>query len=589
MVWQLTSYSVILAVSAAICVGLAFISWRWRDTRGAFVLALLVLAIAQWDLAVAFEAAAVRESQKILWSKLSYVGIAASPVLLLVFILRYTRQEEVVSPRLFASLCVIPLITAVLALTNDGHHLIWTRVGLHPDPGRNVLVYDYGLWFWLWMTYAYSLLAAATFVLIRMALQYRHLYRLQATMLLLTILFPWLGNILYMADVGLFSGQDLTPLSFALTAALLVLNIYCFHLLDLVPIAREAVIEGMHEGVLVLNRENRIVDANPAALDLLDLEGLPMGQRLEAALSAWPELIDVHREETKRRCEVCREESPPRYLDVRLWPLWDRHERLRGHLMVVRDITTRKSLEEQLRQAQKMEAVGRLAGGIAHEFNNLLTVINGYTEMALRELEEGDSVHEDLEQVLEAGRRAAELTGRLLAFSRRRLMEVEIVDPRDVLLDMGQILESIVDEDVRLEIETAETLGKVRVDRGRLQETLLNLVNNAQDAIRERGDGEGVITMEARNVDVATPIRGYLPVERGKYVLMEVRDTGEGMGAEVQERIFEPFFTTKEVGEGTGLGLAIVYGTVEDFGGGIQVDSVPEQGTSVRVYIPCVE
>ncbi|MFP3897542.1 MAG: histidine kinase N-terminal 7TM domain-containing protein [Anaerolineales bacterium] len=588
MFWELTSYSIILAVSAAICVGLAFLSWRWRETPGAFALSFLMLAIAQWGLLVAFENAAVRESQKILWSKLSYIGIAASPVLLLVFVLRYTRQDEVVSPRFFASLWVIPVLTLALVLTNDWHHLIWTRVGVHLDPARNVLLYEYGLWFWFWTAYAYCLLVAATFFLVRMILRYRHIYRLQAALLLLAILFSWLGNVLYMADVGLLAGRDLTPLSFALAATLLFLNIHRFRLLDLVPIAREAVIENMEEGVLVVDRENRIVDANPAALELLGLDPSSIGKKVEEALSAWPELVDVYRDETELRCEVCHEGASCHYLNACLSRLHDGRGRFRGRLVVVNDITAQKLLEEQLRQAQKMEAVGRLAGGIAHEFNNLLTVINGYAEMSLTSLDKGDPIREDLEQVLEAGRRAARLTGRLLTFSRRRSMEVEVVDPRDVLTDIHHMLEPVVDKDVRLETEIAEALGKIKVDRGRLQEALLNLVTNAQDAIGEKNDGEGVVTIGARNVDFATPVKGYLPVERGEYVLMEVRDTGVGMGADIQERIFEPFFTTKEVGDGTGLGMAIVYGTVEAFGGGIEVDSAPGRGTSVRIYIPRV-
>ncbi|MGM0401157.1 MAG: histidine kinase N-terminal 7TM domain-containing protein [Chloroflexota bacterium] len=589
MSWQLTSYSIILVVSAAICVGLAFVSWRWRGTRGALALVLLMLAIAQWDLVVALEAAAVRESQKILWSKISYIGVTASPLLLLVFVLRYTRQDEVLPTRFFVSLWIVPAVTVALALTNEGHGLVWTRVGLHPDPARNVLLYEYGLWFWFWMAYAYCLLAVATFFLVRMALQYRHTYRLQATLLLLALFFPWLSNILYITDVGIFSGQDLTPLSFALAAALLVLDIHRFRLLDLVPIAREAVIESMEEGVLVLDREDCIVDANPAALDLLALDASSIGRRVGEALAAWPELVEICRHGRQKRCEVYREGPSPQYLDVRLSQMHDRQERLRGRLVVVNDMTVQKSLEEQLRQAQKMEAVGRLAGGIAHEFNNLLTVINGYTEMSLTGLDGDDPIHKDLEQVLEAGRRAARLTGRLLTFSRRRSMEEKIVDPRDVLKDMSHMLKPVVDKDVRLKIEAADALGKIRVDRGRLEEALLNLVTNAQDAIGEKRDGGGMITIEARNVDLAAAVKSYLPVERGEYVLVGVHDTGAGMDADVQERIFEPFFTTKEVGEGTGLGMAIVYGTVEAFGGGIEVDSTPGQGTSVRIYIPRVK
>lgn len=588
MAWQLTSYAITLAISAVVSIVLSGVSWQWRETRGAVVFAFLMLAIAEWDLTAAFEAAAIQETHKILWSKLSYLGIVATPVLLFVFVLRYTHQEGVVPPRFFVLLWVVPIVTVVLALTNDWHHLIWAHVGLDPDSGKNVLVYDYGAWFWVWLAYAYCLLAVSTFVLIRMSLRYRRTYRLQAVLLLLAVLLPWLGNGLYVAHVGLFSGRDLTPLGFAAGAVLLALNIYYFRLFDLVPIAREAVIESMNEGVLVLDREDRIVDTNPAAFGLLTLDASSVGQRVEEAFAAWPELIKVCCDGGEARCEVRQDGVSPRYLDVYVSPLYDRNERFSGRLMVMSDITTRKKMEQRLRQVKKMEAVGRLAGGIAHEFNNLLTVINGYTEMSLGVFDEDDPVRANLEQVLGAGRRAAELTDRLLTFSRRRAMKVETVNPHDVLGDVEKMLQQVVADDVQLKFEAAKNLGMVRVDRGRLEEVLVNLVINAQDAIEEKG-GDGVITIEARDVEVTIPIAGHLPVGPGVYARIEVRDTGAGMSADVRERIFEPFFTTKEVGEGTGLGLAIVYGAVEEFGGGIEVQSEPSEGTSVRIYIPRVE
>jgi PAS domain S-box-containing protein len=582
-----TPYAIILAFSAATCAFLAYISWRWRGTRGALVLAFLLLAIAEWELTTAFETAAVHRAQKMLWSSLSYLGVVACPPLLLIFVLRYSDRDKGLTPRLIGLMCFVPLVTVALSLTNEWHHLIWARVTEHPT--KNLLLYDYGLWFWVWSGYAYCLLAVSTFLLLRMAIRHRHTYRLQAILLLAALVSAWIGNGLYLAKTGILGGRDLTPLGFAFAAALLVLNIYRFRLLDLVPMAREAVIENMDEGVLVLDEEDRVVDANAAALEILDLEASLIGQRIEEVLSTWPELLDVYCDGAEARCEVQHGGSYTRYLDVRLSQLYDRRGRFGGRLMVMSDITARKELEQQLRQAQKMEAIGRLAGGVAHEFNNLLTVINGYSEMSLAQLEEDDPVRADLEQVLESGRRAARLTNRLLTFSRRRAMKVEVVDPGEVLEEMVGMLQQVVSADIQLETEIADDVAKVRVDQGRLEETLLNLVANAQDAIRATEDGKGTISIQARNVDVEHSVTGHLSVEQGSYVQIEVCDTGAGMGADVQERMFEPFFTTKEVGEGTGLGLAIVYGTVEEFGGGIEVTSAPGEGTSIRIYLPRIE
>jgi len=257
------------------------------------------------------------------------------------------------------------------------------------------------------------------------------------------------------------------------------------------------------------------------------------------------------------------------------------------------DITARKAaeaeraqLEVQLRQAQKMEAVGQLAGGVAHDFNNLLQVINGYAEMALTDLDPEHLAHGSVSEITRAGQRAASLVSQLLAFSRRQIMEPAHVDLNEVVAGLLKMLDRIIGEHIDLSFLPSRDLGTILADRGMLEQVLMNLCLNARDAM----PGGGTLTIETENVRID---RDYAEThawaQAGRYVLMTVTDTGTGMDAATLERIFEPFYSTKEPGRGTGLGLATVYGIMDQHGGVIRAYSEPGRGTTFKVYFPVVE
>jgi PAS domain S-box-containing protein len=253
---------------------------------------------------------------------------------------------------------------------------------------------------------------------------------------------------------------------------------------------------------------------------------------------------------------------------------------------IARDVTQRKELEDQLRQAQKMEAVGRLAGGIAHDFNNLLAVLMGYSELMLDRLEPGDQLHKSAAEIGKAAERAATLTRQLLAFSRKQMLAPTVLDLNGVLSEMQDLLRRLIREDVQLRFAPGAGLGRVRADRGQLEQVILNLALNARDALPHGGK----LTVETQNVELdAQYARRRAVVQPGSYVLLAVSDNGLGMDAQTQAHVFEPFFTTKEKGKGTGLGLATVYGIVKQSGGYIWVYSEPGHGTAFKVYLPRVQ
>jgi PAS domain S-box-containing protein len=253
---------------------------------------------------------------------------------------------------------------------------------------------------------------------------------------------------------------------------------------------------------------------------------------------------------------------------------------------VVSDITERKQLEEQLYQSQKMEAIGLLAGGVAHNFNNLMTVITGYSELLDSRLNQGDSLRQDVEQIRKAGEQAAALTGQLLAFSRKQVLQPRVLDLNTVVGNMDQMLRPIIGEDIDLVIALDQKLGPVKADPGQMEQVIMNLVINARDAM-PRG---GKLTIETANAELdESYTRLHVDVKPGIYVMLAVSDTGDGMAEETRAHIFEPFYTTKEQGQGTGLGLATVHGIVNQSDGHIWVYSEPSHGTTFKIFLPEIE
>jgi len=267
-------------------------------------------------------------------------------------------------------------------------------------------------------------------------------------------------------------------------------------------------------------------------------------------------------------------------------PLYDAAQRIRGGIAVFADITERRKLEEQVRQSQKLEAVGRLAGGVAHDFNNLLTVIGGCIELTLLRLPPDNTVRKNIEEAGKATRRAAVLTNQLLAFSRKQVLEPKILDLNEIVRGMEKMLARLIGEDVILALSCGERLGRVKADRGQIEQVIMNLAVNARDAM-PRG---GRLTIETRDAELdAEYAARHAGVRAGPYVMLAVSDTGVGMSPEIQGRIFEPFFTTKEPGKGTGLGLSTVYGIVKQSAGYIYVYSEPGRGTTFKVYLQPTE
>lgn len=338
------------------------------------------------------------------------------------------------------------------------------------------------------------------------------------------------------------------------------------------------------------NREGRYVFYNEAAQGLFHLD--PADFLGKTDHEVWPaDYADrfVANDEAVIRSKALVEavEAVPHRQGVHHWliykfPIVDENDEVQFIGGMGIDITERRQLEDQLRQSQKMEAVGRLAGGVAHDFNNLLTVISGYGDMIMRGLTPEDPLLGCIEEVLKAASRATSLTNQLLAFSRRQVIQPKILDLNILVANMDRMLRRVIGEHIELETVLMPGLGSVKADAGQLEQVIMNLAVNARDAMPEGGK----LYIRTGNVDVPHSSRLHADVRPGSYVRLTVADTGQGMDAEIMIHLFEPFYTSKATGKGTGLGLSTVYGIVKQSGGEIVVESEPGSGATFHIYLP---
>ena len=353
-----------------------------------------------------------------------------------------------------------------------------------------------------------------------------------------------------------------------------------------------AMFESAPAGTMLIGLDGTIVAVNRALEEMLGYTREQLTELtpalyvhpddLEEGQILFQELVSGRRDLYRRDARYIGADGETVFVAVAVALVRDADARPSFAITMVEDVTERTELEERLRQSQKLEAIGRLAGGVAHDFNNMLTAIGGYTALALERLDERSPVREDLDEVRKATERATVLTRQLLAFSRKQVLQPELLNLNGIVVELESMLRPLLGEDVVVTTEFEPALGPIEADPGQLQQVVLNLVVNARDAM----PGGGQISIETANAEIGDDDPA---IEPGRYVSLTVRDTGQGIDEETLGRIFEPFFTTKESGKGTGLGLATVYGIVKQSGGYVVVDSELGHGTSFAIFLPRVD
>ncbi len=590
MDWQFTPYLLPLLAAAAISIGLVVYGWGRRTTTGATPFLLLMLAIAEWSVGYVLELGAPAIAEKIFWAKAEYLGIVTLPVAWLVFALQYsdlTRWQRI-RRRAIPLLSLIPAITVLLVWTNEAHGLIWKRITLDTSGPFVALSLTYGMWFWVNLAAAYLMLLGGTVILLRMVFRSPHLYRQQGIAIIVAVVIPWLSNALYILRLEPVPNLDLTPFAFTLSGVALAWAIFRLHLFRIVPIALRAVFNSMSDGVIVLDQENRVVEINPAAQEIIGVQSDVIGQTAASVLIRWPHLVERYREVMQTRTElVLQQNGESRHYSLRISPLRNERGRISGRLLVFRDITERKRAEQELIHAKEAaEAANRakstFLANMSHELRTPLTVIIGYSEMLQEDARElgYTSFIPSLETIQTSGNHLLNIINDILDLSKIEAGQVEMdiatFDVAQLAHDTLTIARTLIDRNHNtLTVHLSDNLGKMHSDMTKVRQILLNLFSNAAKFTEH-----GTITFRVERV----------ALNDEDWLRFTVADTGIGMTPEQMERLFRPFTqadssTTRKYG-GTGLGLAISRRFCRLLGGDITAHSKAGQGTTFIVTLP---
>jgi signal transduction histidine kinase/CheY-like chemotaxis protein len=601
------AYAMPIALSVLACAVVLVLVWRRRHgSAAARHYSWVMVGEVLWGAGYFGELLSPSLGGKVFWDSFQVLPSYIVGLEALRFGLEYSGKQTLRGLPRLAALWAIPAVHVAFVYTSPLHHVLYADAHIEPAEPFGSLVYGLTPLDWFGYMYALGIMLLTLGILVTYALHQRGPYRSQFLPVLFGMSLPLLSTLLFFAGITVLGQRDSMPYAFALSALIVSRPLLRARLFDLLPIAHEAVIAAAPEAVLVIDEGGRIVEVNAAMAAFIAQEGELLGQPLNravpwaaAAAHAGPwEPVDIElsreliieargtdvKDSTGRKLGrvltfhdvtlTRRAENNLKYQKDELERrVRERTQELeRAHLDLKREADERKSTERQLAQAQKMESLGRLAGGVAHDFNNLLTAILGNIELARLDLPEASPVRQNLDEVQHASESAQALVRQLLVFGRKQGTEAMVVDLRLALTDATRLLRRLLGEDVKIVLELPDSVVHVKLDPMQLEQVVVNLAVNARDAMPRGG------TLSIRVERPAPAV-----------VRLVVSDTGVGMTEEVRARVFEPFFTTKPVGKGTGLGLALVFAVVRQNGGTVNVDSELGRGTTFTIDFPEVE
>lgn len=587
---QLKLYVILLAVAAAESFTLSALVWRGRrQGRAVLPFSLMMLALGIWAAGYAVELTLNDVSSGMLAAQIEYIGIATVPIFFLILVLIQTGREQWLTRRNTPLLFAIPITTLLLIWTNESHHLIYQSLTFSIDNGIAYFTPVYGLWFWIHFVYSYLALLVGVIFLVVALIRSPNLYRGQAATLMLGALAPVIGNILYFAHVGPFMHLDPTPFAFLITGLAFSWSILSFHLLDLLPVARDKAVQNMVDAVIVLDTDNRVVDLNPVAERILNTSlSKAIGVRLIEVVPAQRDLLVkfANIEETHTEITVKTRDGADRVFELNITPLKDRGGSISGRLVMLHDITAQKGAEKALERAHEhaleaLQVKSRILAIVSHDFRTPLSSIAGY--VYLLQNGQNGALSEDqkgyLNRIKENVKELSDLVTHLLDQAQLDDSQITLNLGRFTPTDLTERLESLIGLTIRekglgfrFEIDPKLADKKVFGDLPRLQQVLSNILTNA---LKFTETGEIVV-------------RVYLANDSQWGV--EVRDTGPGMPSEIIAHIFDPFWQgdgsiTREY-RGVGLGLSIAKQLTHMMSGNIDVESTVGKGSIFRVLLP---
>ncbi|MFT5366292.1 MAG: signal transduction histidine kinase/CheY-like chemotaxis protein [Candidatus Latescibacterota bacterium] len=574
---QYTSYTLPLICAAQLALGLGIYAWRHRDTNGAGPFAGLMVGAALWSLLYAIELSFVDLPMKIICTNLMYFGVLAVPAFWLIFCKHYSGQQSFP----WKWLLIEPITTIIMAWTNPYHGLLHSRRYIESLGSFDVFMVEHGSFFWVHTAYSYMLLVWGSILLVRRLIHVPQLYRSQTIAILIGLLTPWAGNVMYLFGLNPFPHLDVTPFAFIIMGLVIFWGAFRFQLLTVVPIARDAVIDGMEDGIVVFDSENRIIDYNPGTLRLMNRpqENL-IGRYATDVFSNFPDLVARFTNVENAHEEIVIANDPmPLVYELRISSLHDRLGRVRCRVLLIHDITWLKEVERDLRASKELaeaanKAKSEFLANMSHEIRTPMNGILGMSELLL-DTQLDDKQKNYLQTVRKSANLLLTVINDVLDFSRIEAGKLEL-DPTPFALEemLGVALNplSIQAKQKNLEFRQSITPKVPRVlmgDPNRLNQVIINLVGNAIK-FTESGSVSVLVDLESQTKETTT-------------LHISVTDTGIGISKEKQGLVFEAFSQadssmTRQYG-GTGLGLAISSRLVELMGGRIWIESELNQGS----------
>ncbi len=579
-----------LFASTGLSIWAAAISRTRRGVPGGSAFGWMMMATALWSFTGALHAIVGDSDTRGVIAKLQYLGMAPIGVLWLLFTSYYSRAEWLSSRFLRTVIWIVPVITVVLAAT-DQPHARWPAIPEAATPFAARLLDTAAPWYWFHAAYSYVLTAIGTWILMRGLRQHPPPYRQQTMLMIAGAAAPWICSILYLSRALSANGLDLTPVGFMVSGACFAGALYRNRLFGLVPVAYDMVFNSMDDGVLVLDAQRRIVEINAAAERYTGCTSSSLGRPVDEVVSWWTQAVADDRPLGEGQPALVKVEPGPRYFEVKVTAVRDAKRRFVGWLVTVRDVSSRRrneaeryAFERRVQEQQKSESLMVLAGGVAHDFNNLLTGILGNAELLAMQAPAESGQRRASEAIVIGAQRAADLVSKMLAYAGGGRVVAERVDLDALVREMVELLDASVARHCTLIYKSPGTLPLVETDPTQIRQVVLNLIINATEAVEE----DGVVTVETGEELLERGLLKHMTfgndVEPGRYVFIDVVDNGSGISDHTLTRMFDPFFSTKD--QGRGLGMAAVRGIVRSHRAALRVTSAEGQGTRFRVWFP---
>ena len=585
MSWKFTPIVLPLLIALLIAIFVLVYVWQRREMRGARPLLPLMTGIVIWLISSTVEGLFFDYASRLFWVNVQYVGIVMVPTAWFMFSMVYTDRAAFLSRRNLTLLLVMPIITLLLVWTSTWHSLFRISLSLNTSGTYPVWEWEPGLGFWLHTIYSYIMLIAGTVIMLQAYRQSSHLHRRQIGIMLIGAIVPWIANILFV--VVRSSVIDYTPIAFLISGSMVAWGIFKAGLVEITPIIRKRVIDEMQDGMLVLDEQNRILEANPAVLDMLGVKEDVLGQPIVQVMARWPESLRQFRGKEMAQAEISLPlaSQETRHYQISLSPLHDKKGQRTGRLVMVHEITRQKQTEASLKRAKEVaEAANRakstFLATMSHELRTPLAAIIGYSELIQEksELWGYEKIVPQLGKIGTAAHHLNSLIGDILDLSKIEADRIEIVKstfsiPTLITEIIGTVQPQIDKNDNILEVSLADDLGNMQTDRTKMRQILLNLLGNAAKFTHN-----GTIWLTVCRDEVLNCI------------LFTIKDTGEGIPEEMLAKIFQPFVQVNSsftrVHGGSGLGLAISSRFCQMLGGTIEVTSKLEKGTTFLVKMP---